>query len=471
MNQHGDAPESQDGWWRSFKDALRGKELDYTSGPLNRAIVMLSIPMILEMVMESVFAVVDVWFVSRLGKEAVAIVGLTETVFTLIMAIAIGLAMATTAMVARRIGEKRREDARNAARQAIYLGILISLPISLVGITMSREILELMGATPEVVEQGHYNVMIMFAGNATLLLLFLINAIFRGAGNASIAMWVLWLGNIINIILDPCLIFGWGPFPELGVTGAAVATVIGRGVAVLVQLYVLFSGKSVIQLRFRRLAVDFIVMWRLFKVAVTGMVQFLISTSSWIALTRITAEFGNEALAGYTIAIRIIIFSILPSWGLSNATATLVGQNLGAGKPDRAEKSVWLTGLYNMVFLIFLSIAFITIPEFLIELFNTQEGVVFHGSRCLRIIAFGYLFYAYGMVLVQAFNGAGDTATPTRINFLCHWIVQIPLAWFLAIKMEMGPTGVFTAIPISEALMTLIAALIFRRGSWKNQKI
>ena len=464
-------PMAYQSFWRDLKDAIRGKDRDYTVGGMNRAIVLLSVPMILEMVMESVFAVVDVYFVSRLGEEAIAVVGLTEAVMTLLFAVAIGLSMATTAMVARRIGEKRPEAARVAAFQAIVLGLLLSLPFTAVGMLFPEKILHLMGATPEVASLGRYNVMIMMGGNLTIMLLFLINAIFRGAGNAAIAMWVLWLANGINIVLDPCLIFGWGPFPELGVAGAAVATNIGRGIGVLFQIYLLFRSRSAISLRLAELGIDMTVLKRLFRVSLTGMLQWIIMTSSWIVLVRIVAVFGDDALAGYTLAIRIIIFTFLPAWGLSNATATLVGQNLGAGKPERAERSVWLCGIYTALFMLSLAVVFLLFNEELIMFFNSSPTVVAYGADCLRIISYVYLFSAFGMVMIQAFNGAGDTKTPTLVNFFAHWVLQIPLAYFLAIVLDMGPAGVFWAIVGGDFTMAVIAMALFKQGRWKKQKI
>ncbi|MGH7600423.1 MAG: MATE family efflux transporter, partial [bacterium] len=408
--------------WRDLREAIKGSEQEFTEGSFSRAIILLAIPMVLEMVMESVFAVVDVFFVAKLGADAVAAVGLTESIITLVYAVAMGLSMAATATVARRIGEKDRQGAVVTAVQAIAIGIIVSLPITAIGLIFAPKILALMGASTNVIEIGAGYTTVMLAGNATIMLLFLINAIFRGAGNAAIAMRVLLIANTINIVLDPCLIFGLGPFPELGVAGAAVATNIGRGIGVLYQLHVLFRGQGRIQLNRNELKLSPLVMLQLVRVSLGGVFQILIATASWVGLTRIMAQFGSAALAGYTIAIRIIVFSILPSWGLSNAAATLVGQNLGAKKPERAEKSVWLTGFSNMLFLIGVGLIFILFPERLVTIFTSDPNVVPYAVECLRIVSYGYLFYAYGMVVVQAFNGAGDTYTPTLINLGCYWL-------------------------------------------------
>jgi len=460
-----------DSLWRTVLDAVRGAEFDYTSISLNRSILLLAIPMVLEMVLESVFAVVDVFFVSRLGSEPVAAVGLTESLITVVFALALGLSMATTAMVSRRIGEGHREDACIAAAQALWIGLLLSVVLGGLGAFFARDLLVFMGADPWILEHGVAFAQIMLGGSGSVLMLFLINAIFRGAGNAAIAMRVLWVANLINIVLDPLLIFGIGPFPELGVTGAAVATTIGRSIGVLLQLWVLFRGSGRIVLRPRHFGLRFDVIQRLVRVASTGTLQYLLATASWVALVRIIALFGNSALAGYTVAIRVVIFTILPAWGLSNAAATLVGQNLGAGHPDRAEKSVWRSGLYNTIFLGLISIAFIFAAEWFIALFSTEAEVVSVGAACLRTMAYGYIAYAYGMVVVQAFNGAGDTVTPALVNLFCYWIFQIPFAYWLAVQLGMRSQGVFVAILATETLMAVVAILLFRRGKWKLQKI
>jgi len=454
-----------------MRQAISGGEQDFTTGPIGRAIVLLAIPMVLEMVMESIFAITDVFFVSRLGINAVATVGFTEALICLVYAIAIGMSMATTAMVARRIGEKDREGAGVAAIQAIALGIAAAAVIALPGAIFAKDLLRLMGGTPELVAEGHLYTTVLIGGNATIMLLFLINAVFRGAGDAAIAMRVLWLANGINIVLDPCLIFGVGPFPEMGVAGAATATTIGRGIGVLLQLWVLFRGNGRIKLALSRLRLDLKVMLNLLRISVGGILQFLIATSSWVLLVRIIGHFGSSAVAGYTIAIRIIIFAIMPSWGVANAAATLVGQNLGAKQPERAEISVWRAGLYNMLFLVCLAIIFIVFAGQLIRLFTSDPEVIAYGVACLRYVSYGYGFYAYGMVMVQAFNGAGDTRTPTVINFFCYWLFQIPLAYLLAHYTSLQTTGVFLAITIAESFIAVAGILVFRRGKWKEQEI
>lgn len=452
-------------------EAIRGSDRDYTTGPLARAIILLSIPMVLEMLMESVFAVVDIFFVSRLGAEAVAIVGLTESMLTLVYSIAIGLSMGTTAMVARRIGEKRPQEAGVAAVQAILLGVFASIPVSLVGIFGAGRLLDLMGVGDAAALVGTGYTTIMIAANVVIMLIFIINAIFRGAGDAAIAMRVLWLANGLNIILDPCLIFGLGPFPELGIKGAAVATTIGRGTGVLVQLFVLFRGGKHIRVASHQVRVQADTMLRLIRVSLGGIGQFLIATASWVGLIRIMSVFGAEALAGYTIGIRIVIFSILPSWGMSNAAATLVGQNLGAKQPERAEKSVWITALWNMVFLGLVAIVFILFAEQLVRIFTSEAAVVESGARCLRYLSYGYVIYAYGMVIVQSFNGAGDTRTPTIINFFCFWMLELPLAYVLALKLGLGERGVYISILVAESLMGVVGIIVFRRGHWKTREI
>jgi putative MATE family efflux protein len=461
----------QPGVWATVRLAIAGGEQDFTTGPIGRAIVLLSIPMVLEMVMESVFAVTDVFFVSRLGVNAVATVGFTEAMICIVYAIAVGLSLATTAMVARRIGEKDREGAAVAAVQAIAVGVAISAVIAVPGAIFAKELLRMMGGMADLVAEGHGYTAVLIGGNATIMLLFIINAVFRGAGDAAIAMRVLWVANGINIVLDPCLIFGIGPFPEMGVTGAATATTIGRGIGVLMQLWILFRGSSRIKLYLSRLTLNFKVMLNLLRVSVGGIMQFLIGTSSWVALVRIIGHFGADAVAGYTIAIRIIIFAIMPSWGVANAAATLVGQNLGARQPERAETSVWRAGLYNMLFLVALAIIFIVFAEQLVRLFTSDPEVVAYGVDCLRFVSYGYGFYAYGMVMVQAFNGAGDTRTPTIINFFCYWLFQIPLAYLLAHHTSLEAIGVFLAITIAESFIAVAGILVFRRGKWKEKEI
>ena len=451
--------------------AILGKESNFTSGSIRKAIFMLSIPMILEMLMESIFALVDIAFVSKVSVNAVATIGLTESVVTLIYALAIGLSMAATAVVARRVGEEDIEGARKAAVQAIFLGILVSIVFGIFGFIFSKEILGLMGAEADLIEVGHGYTKLLIGGNITIMLLFLINAIFRGAGDASIAMWTLILSNGLNIILDPIFIFGWGPVPEYGVVGAAIATNIGRGTAVLFQLGILFFGWSKIKLLASNLILDAKVMLNLIRVSAGGIAQFLIGTSSWVFLMRIMSEFGSEVLAGYTIAIRVILFSLMPSWGMSNAAATLVGQNLGAKQPDRAEKSVWITGKYNAYFMVVVSLVYLFFAKDIISFFNATPVVVEKGALCLQVIAGGYVFYAYGMVLTQAFNGAGDTQTPTKINLVSFWVYQLPFAYLAAFTLGWESTGVFVAITTAEVLLAVIAIIWFKKGSWKKIQV
>jgi putative MATE family efflux protein len=458
-------------WTAIVRDSLSGRQHDYTRGSLHRALTLLAIPMVLELAMESLFAVVDIFFVSSLGAEAVATVGLTEAVLTLLYAVAIGLSMSTTAMVARRIGEQNRAGAARAAVQAIALGAGVAIATGIPGFLLGGDVLRAMGASAETLVTGSRYTSIMFGGNVVILLLFLNNAIFRGAGDPAIAMRSLWLANGVNIVLDPMLIFGWGPFPELGVTGAAVATTCGRGVGVVYQLFALRRGASRVRITGEVLRFDVAVMWRLLRLSVGGIAQMLVATASWVALMRIMAPFGAEAVAGYTIAIRIIVFAILPSWGLSNAAATLVGQNLGAGHPDRAERSVWLTGLYNTVFLLGVTVVFVSMAEGLVSLFQTEPTIVAVGARALRVISYGYVFYAWGMVMMQAFNGAGDTMTPTWVNLLCFWGGQIPLAWALANAAGLGPEGIFWSVTLSETVLALVMIELFRRGRWKGRQV
>ena len=456
---------------RDIIDAIRGSDQDFTSGNIWRAIILLSIPMVLEMMMESVFAIVDIFFVSKLGAEAVATVGLTESLLTIVYSICIGLSMATIAIISRRIGEKNKEGAATATIQAILSGFIISVLIAIPSLLYSTELLTLMGASVEVVENGYLFTTIMLGSNTIIMLLFIINAVFRGAGDAAAAMRVLWIANLINIILDPCLIFGIGPFPEMGVTGAAVATVIGRGTGVVYQFYLLFKANGQIQIRPVHWQFDLKVTLRLLRLSLGGIGQFIIATASWIALMRIMAIFGSQALAGYTIAIRIIMFSILPSWGMSNAAATLVGQNLGAKKPDRAEKSVWKSAIVNIIFLSVVGVLFYYQAEFLIRLFTDEAEVIRIGAQCLRYLSYGYVFYALGMIMTQAFNGAGDTTTPTILNFLCFWLVEIPLAYILSTELDFAENGIFIAIVSSESLLGILGVLVFRRGKWKLREV
>ncbi|HEX8087552.1 MAG TPA: MATE family efflux transporter [Blastocatellia bacterium] len=454
-----------------LREAFAGSHQDFTEGSIGRAIVLLAVPMVLEMVMESLFGIVNVFWVARLGAESVAAVGLTESLLTLVFTVAMGLSMATTAMVARRIGEKDPAAASVAAVQAIAIGILLSLVLGAAGFLFTPDLLRLMGGTPRIIEVGSGYGTVILSGNVVILLLFLNNAIFRGAGDAAIAMRVLWFANAVNIVLDPCLIFGLGPFPRLGVTGSAIATTIGRGLGVAVQVYVLLSNKGRVHVHRDQVRLDVKVMLRLLRVSVGGMFQLLVPTVSWLGLIRIVAVFGESALAGYTIAIRIVIFALLPSWGMSNAAATLVGQNLGAGKPDRAERSVWMTGFTNMIFLSLVTVAFLIFAEPLIGIFTSDAAVLPYGIDALRFISYGYVFYAYGMVMVASFNGAGDTTTPTLINIFCHWLIQIPLAYALALSFGLGAKGVFLAITVAESAIAVVGVLVFRLGRWKNRKI
>jgi len=423
------------------------------------------------MVLESLFAVVDVLWVGRLGANAVATVGLTESLLSLVFAIGIGLSMSTTAMVARRIGEKDPEDAAVAGAQAIFLGLLVSLAIGVPSFVFAPQLLRLMGASPEIVATGTGYARIALGGCGAIVMLFLNNAIFRGAGDAAIAMRLLWVSNILNLILDPCLIFGLGPFPRLGVTGAALATFSGRSIGVLYQFYRLMKGSERLRIPPRLLRLNARVMWRLIRVSLTGILQFAIANTSWIGLVRIVSIFGSAALAGYTIAIRIVIFVILPSWGLSNAAATLVGQNLGAGHPQRAEQAVWRTGLYNMLVLGLIGVVFIFTATPLVRLFTHDPAVVPLAASALRILSYGNIAYAYGMVMLQSFNGAGDTVTPTIVNFFGFWVLEIPLAWWLALHLGLHSTGVYLSIVIAQAAVAIASILLFRRGKWKLQLI
>ena len=459
------------GFWAVVRDAVRGTSQDYTEGPVGRAIVLLAIPMVLEMAMESIFAVVDVFWVSRLGSDAVATVGLTESILTLVYTAAMGLSIGVAAVVARRIGEKRPDSAAEAAVQGITLGLGVAGVVAVLGITLAPRLLAVMGASSAVTAIGSSYTRTMLGGSATVLLLFLINAIFRGAGDAAIAMRVLWLANAINILLGPCLIFGLGPFPRLGVTGAAIATTIGRGTGVLYQLYRLWRRDGRVVIHRDQVALKPDVMQTLLRLSGTGTFQVFVGMASWIGLTRINASFGAEALAGYTIAIRIIIFALLPSWGLANAAATMVGQALGASKPERGEQAVWRAALYNVFFLGAAGLVFVTFANPIAHLFTSDPTVVAIAADCLRIISYGYLFYAYGMVLTNSFNGAGDTWTPTWLNLFCFWLWEIPLAWLLARHFNLGPQGVAWAVTIAFSTLAVASAVLFRRGRWKLKTV
>jgi putative MATE family efflux protein len=457
--------------WSSIREAVRGSHQDFTKGSLNRAILLLAIPMVLEMVLESLFAVVDVFWVARLGSDAVATIGLTESLLSLVFAVGLGLSLSTTAMVARRIGEKDPEGAAVAGVQAIVLGLIVSLLVGIPSAIYGPEMLRLMGASPQVVAVGGGYARIALGGSGAIMMLFLNNAIFRGAGDAAIAMRLLWVSNIINLILDPCLIFGIGPFPKLGVTGAALATFTGRSIGVLYQFYRLLRGTERLRILRQQIRVNTEILLRLLRVSLTGILQFAIAHTSWIGLVRIVSIFGSAALASYTIAIRILIFILLPSWGLSNAAATLVGQNLGAKQPERAEQSVWRTGYYNMLFLGGIGIFFLLFATPVIRLFTSDPEVVPLAVACLRIISCGNIGYAYGMVMLQAFNGAGDTITPTWVHFFGFWLLEIPLAYTLAIPGGIRQNGVYISIVVAEAAIAIAGVLLFRRGRWKLQKI
>ncbi|HEY5966800.1 MAG TPA: MATE family efflux transporter [Chitinophagaceae bacterium] len=453
--------------------SLRGSEHDYTQGSIRVAIVLLAIPMILELSLESVFAVVDIFFVSELGSNAVQTVGLTESVITIVYSLAIGLSIGATAMVARRIGEKDPEAAAHAGMQALIMALIATVIISVVGVIFAPDILRIMGATPEVIKEGTTFTRIMLGGSLVIILLFLINGIFRGAGNAAIAMQSLWIASLINIFLCPALIKGWGPFPQLGLTGAAIATTIGRGMGVLYQCYHLFwNKKSTINLGKEHFIIDFSVMRSLIKIAWPATFQFIIASGSWIVLAQLVATTGGtHASAGYQIAIRNVVFFILPAWGLSNAAATLVGQNLGAKEVGRAEKSVLLTTKYNAIFMSGVMLLFIFFAKPIISIFTTEPEDLYYGALSLQIIGTGYIFYGIGMVMIQALNGAGDTKTPTWLNFIAFWLFQIPLAYILAKGLNMGPTGAFIAIPVAESFLALAAWYYFKKGKWKEIKI
>jgi putative MATE family efflux protein len=457
--------------WQTLREAMAGTPRDYTAGSIGGNVVLLAIPMVLEMGLESVFAIVDIFFVARLGADAVATIGLTESVLTLLYAVAIGLSMGATAMVARRIGEKDVDGARAAAMQVVWLGIGLAVLIALAGVSRAADLLHAMGGNGNVVENGRHYTAVMFGGSVTILLLFLFNAIFRGAGNAVIAMRALWIASGINIMLDPCLIFGLGPFPELGVTGAAIATTIGRGAGVCYQLYCLGSGHTAIKVAFGHLRLKLAVMARLLRVSIPGAFQLVIAMSSYMFLMRIIATYGSDAVAGFTIGIRIFAFTFLPAWGLSNAAATLVGQNLGAGLPERAERSVWIAAKYNALFLISVAVIFITFADKLVGIFTQDPIIAGYAADCLRVCSYSYGFYAVGIIVTQAFNGAGDTDTPTLINLLCFWLIQIPLAYGLARVMMLGPEGVYVTIAICDTLLAAISVIVFRRGRWKRRTV
>jgi putative MATE family efflux protein len=453
------------------REALQDNDEDFTSGPVGRALGMLAIPMMLEMAMESIFAVVDIAFVSRLGTDAVAAVGITEALITVLYGIAIGLGVGLTAMVSRRIGASDASGAADVTGQAIWIGALLSIVIGVAGVAYARDLLELMGASDGVIEQGVGFTAVILGGSITIIYLFLLNAAFRGAGDATVALRSLWLANGINIVLDPCLIFGLGPFPEMGVTGAAVATTIGRGIGVIYQLWYLMNGRGRIEFHIRYLKFNLRLALRLIRISLGGIGQFLIATASWIGVMRIVSIYGSSAIAAYTIALRMMEFVFLPAWGLGNAAATLVGQNLGADQPDRAEKSAWQAAKFNAIFMTMTGVFLLIFAEFITGLFSTEPDVLRWGTSCLQILSIGFPMYAVGMVVVQALNGAGDTTTPAILNFICFWLLQLPLAFWLATESSLGPNGAFVAIVVAESLLTILAVLVFRKGTWKLQTV
>lgn len=457
--------------WRELKEAIRGTEDDYTKIGLRKAIFLLAVPMILELVMESTFAVADIYFVGKLGASAVATVGLTETYLFLLYSIGMGLATAVTAIIARRIGEKKKDEAGVTAVQAIYIGFLASTPFAIAGIFYAQDLLALMGADEWSITHGYRYTQWMLGGNGVIMLLFVINAIYRGAGDAAIAMRVLWFANGLNIILDPILIFGLGPIPAMGIEGAAIATTIGRGAGVVYQLWILFKGGKHIKVKLPQISWNSNIMRNIIHTSLGGVGQMIVGMTSWIFLMRILADIGSEAVAGATIALRILLFTMMPAWGLANAAATLVGQNLGANQPERAETSVWKIGVYNMMFMLGVSVIYFVFPEFLISLFSQDADVITIGGEWLRILSYSYFVYGWWMVSSQAFNGSGDTITPTKINFVFFWLIQIPLAYYLAIPVDWQHSGVFWAVFISETSAGLFTLWLFTRGSWKTTTV
>ena len=454
--------------WNLLRLGISGGESNILSGNIDRAIILLAIPMTLEMLMESLFAVVDIFFVSKIGVNAIAVVGLTESMLTITYSLGFGVAMGTTAMVARRVGEKDTKGASISAVQAIYLGVLTSLPVMAAGIFFAEDLLRLMGADEAIIAEGVGYTKLIYGSNLIIILLFLINGIFRGAGDAALAMRSLWIANGLNIVLDPMLILGIGPFPKLGIEGAAIATIIGRTTGICYQVYHLYKGKGIIKIHKQNWGLKINVIARLIKLYAGVTAQFIIASASWIFLMRVISTFGSTALAGYTVAIRVVMFTILPAWGISNAAATMVGQNLGAKQPDRAEKAVWRTGYYNVVFMGAVMVIFLLFSENIATFFTNEKEVISNATQCLNIIALGYLFYAFGMVLVQSFNGAGDTRTPTIMNFFIFWMIQIPLAYLLAIEFSLETAGVYWAIVISESTFTIVGYFLFKRGRWKK---
>ena len=479
-------PNESNGWLSILKEAVRGSDRDFTEGSIGLAIFLLAVPMILEMVMESLFAVVDIFFVAHLGADSVAIVGITEAMMAIVYAVAFGLAIGATATVARRIGEKNPEEAARAATHVLYLGLFVSILMSVAGLIFAPDLLAALGAEPQVVAEGTTFTRIMLGGNAVVVFIFLLNAIFRGAGDAAVAMRVLWLANALNIVLAPCFIYGsdifgflgirapewlienW-IFPRLGVTGAAVGTTVGRGVGVLYAVWCLFGKSGRIIILRRHWSFDRLLLRRLAKLSWTAVLQFTVATASWSALVRVVAGFGSEAIAGYVIGLRVIMFALLPALGLSNAAATLVGQNLGAQKPERAERAVWKAAFFNAAFYGAIGLIFVFFADRIVSIFTNEQAVIAYGNDCLRIVAYGFLFYGFGMVLESSFNGAGDTWTPTYLNLFIFWLFEIPLAFLLAYHFNLGPSGVFWAITIAFSLLAVFSAILFRRGKWKTK--
>ena len=473
-NKHLNETATQNVWARGRAfviESLSDNEIDFTVGPIGRALGLLARPMMLEMAMEAIFAVVDIAFVSRLGTNAIAAVGLTEALITVLYAVAIGLGMGVTAMVSRRIGEKDPDAAAVVTGQSIWIGAALAIVIGYTGVIYAADLLRLIGASEAVVAEGRGFAAMRLGGSFSIFYLVLLIAAFRGAGDAPIALRSLTLANAINIVLDPCLIFGLGPFPELGVTGAAVATTIGRGIGVLYLAYALFGKNGRLKLALRHCAIVPKIIVRLIKISMGGIGQFLIATASWIVIMRIVALYGSAPIAAYTIALRLIEFAFLPAWGLGNASATLVGQNLGAGRPDRAEESVWCASKYNAIFMGILGLASVALAPQIVELFSSEAEVIRYGTSCIRILGIGYPMYAVGMIVIQAMNGAGDTYTPSVLNFICFWVLQIPLAYWLAEPIGLGPNGVFTSLIIAECSLTVLGVLVFRRGKWKTQQV
>ncbi|HYV65447.1 MAG TPA: MATE family efflux transporter [Myxococcales bacterium] len=455
----------------TVREALRGTKQDYTDGPIGRSLVLLAVPMVLETVLESLFAVVDIFFVAHLGADAIATVGITESMESLVYAVAIGLGIGATAVVSRRTGEKDPEAAAHAAVQAIFLGVLVAVPFAVIGISFAPQLLAALGGSDTVQREGAGFTRVVMGGNIAVLLLFLINAVFRGAGDATIAMRSLWLASACNMVLGPMFIFGVGPFPRLGLTGAAVGTTIGRSIGVIFQISQLLRRDGRIVIRARHAHPDPRVLWQLVRLSGSGVLQLLIGTTSWVGMVRVLSPFGSSVLAGYTIGLRVIIFALLPSWGLSNAAATMVGQSLGAKKPDRAEQATWMASRYNMWVLGAVSLLFIAFAGPIIGFFTQDPEIVPWGTACLRLVSLGFVFYAYGMVLTSAINGAGDTWTPTLLNAVCFWLWEVPLAWALSRLTDLGPRGAFVAITIAFSTLALASAWVFRRGRWKTREV